>query len=40
MMIDPAIIAEYGVLVIILTLVVLIGRIIFATLGSLASVRA
>lgn len=37
MMIDPAIIAEYGVLVIILTLVVLIGRIIFATLGVLAS---
>ena len=37
MMIDPAIIAEYGVLVIILTLVVLIGRIIFATLGVMAS---
>lgn len=37
MMIDPAVIAEYGVLVIILTLVVLIGRIFFATLGVLAS---
>lgn len=37
MMIDPAVIAEYGVLVIILTLVVLIGRIFFATIGVLAS---
>ncbi|MFT4223650.1 cation:proton antiporter domain-containing protein [Dysgonomonas sp.] len=37
MMIDPAIIVEYGILVLILTLVVLIGRIIFATIGVLAS---
>ncbi|MFV0537878.1 MAG: cation:proton antiporter [Dysgonomonas sp.] len=37
MMIDPAIIVEYGILVLILTLVVLIGRIIFATVGVLAS---
>lgn len=37
MMIDPAVIGEYGILIIILTLVVLIGRIIFATIGVFAS---
>jgi CPA2 family monovalent cation:H+ antiporter-2 len=37
MMIDPAVIKEYGVLILILTGVVLIGRIIFATLGVVAS---
>lgn len=37
MMIDPAVIGEYGILVIILTLVILIGRTIFATIGVLAS---
>lgn len=37
MMIDPAVIVEYGILVLILTLVVLVGRIIFATVGVLAS---
>jgi len=37
MMIDPAVISEYAALIIILTLVVLIGRIIFATIGVLAS---
>jgi len=37
MMIAPSILIEYAVPIIILTLVVLIGRIIFATLGVLAS---
>jgi CPA2 family monovalent cation:H+ antiporter-2 len=37
MMINPAVIAEYGTLVLILTLVVLIGFTIFATIGVLAS---
>lgn len=37
MMIDPSIIIEYATLILLLTLVVLIGRIFFATLGVLAS---
>lgn len=37
MMIDPAVISEYAVLILLLTVVVLIGRIFFATLGVLAS---
>lgn len=37
MMIDPAVIGEYAALILILTLVVLIGRVIFATIGVLAS---
>lgn len=37
MMIDPAIIFEYATLILLLTVVVLIGRIFFATLGVLAS---
>ncbi|MDL2208926.1 cation:proton antiporter, partial [Parabacteroides sp. OttesenSCG-928-O15] len=37
MMLDPNVIVEYAVLIVILTLVVLVGRIIFATLGVLAS---
>ncbi|MFV0418596.1 MAG: cation:proton antiporter [Dysgonomonas sp.] len=37
MMIDPAIIIEYATLILLLTLVVLVGRIFFATLGVLAS---
>ncbi|MDR2955977.1 MAG: cation:proton antiporter [Prevotella sp.] len=37
MMIDPAVIYQYGTLIILLTLVVLVGRIIFATIGVLAS---
>ena len=37
MMIDPAIIGEYAVLILILTLVILVGRTIFATVGVLAS---
>ncbi|NDV77733.1 cation:proton antiporter [Dysgonomonas sp. 511] len=37
MMIDPAVIYEYALLILLLTLVVLIGRVIFATLGVLAS---
>lgn len=37
MMLNPGVIGEYALLIIILTLVVLIGRVIFATLGVLAS---
>ncbi|MDH6343727.1 CPA2 family monovalent cation:H+ antiporter-2 [Parabacteroides sp. PFB2-12] len=37
MMLDPNIIVEYATLIVVLTLVVLVGRIIFATLGVLAS---
>ena len=37
MMLDPAIIKEYAGLILVLTAVVLIGRIIFATLGVMAS---
>lgn len=37
MMIDPAIIGEYATLILLLTFVVLIGRIIFATVGVMAS---
>lgn len=37
MMIDPAVIGEYAVLILILTLVILIGRTLFATVGVLAS---
>lgn len=37
MMIDPSVIREYAVLIVVLTLVVLIGRVIFATLGVMAS---
>lgn len=37
MMIDPAIIGEYAVLILILTLIILVGRTIFATIGVLAS---
>ena len=37
MMIDPAIIYEYASLIILFTIVVLVGRIIFATLGVMAS---
>ncbi|MDR1201389.1 MAG: cation:proton antiporter [Tannerellaceae bacterium] len=37
MMIDPSVIKEYGVLILILTGVVLVGRVIFATLGVMAS---
>lgn len=37
MMIDPTIIGEYAVLILLLTVVVLIGRIIFATVGVMAS---
>lgn len=37
MMIDPAIIGEYAVLILLLTGVVLVGRIIFATVGVMAS---
>lgn len=37
MMIDPAIIIEYGSLILILTVVILIGRPFFATIGVLAS---
>jgi len=37
MMIDPTVIGEYASLIILLTLVVLIGRIIFATIGVMAS---
>lgn len=37
MMIDPGIIVDYAGLIIILTLVVLIGRVIFASLGVMAS---
>ncbi|MDL2282352.1 cation:proton antiporter [Parabacteroides sp. OttesenSCG-928-G06] len=37
MMLDPDVIVEYALLILILTFVVLIGRIIFATLGVLAS---
>ncbi len=37
MMIDPAIISEYALLILLLTFVVLVGRIIFATLGVVAS---
>ncbi|MDH6313704.1 CPA2 family monovalent cation:H+ antiporter-2 [Parabacteroides sp. PFB2-10] len=37
MMLDPNVIVEYATLIVVLTLVVLIGRIIFATLGVLAS---
>jgi CPA2 family monovalent cation:H+ antiporter-2 len=37
MMIDPVVIKEYGVVILILTGVVLIGRVIFATLGVVAS---
>ncbi len=37
MMIDPAVISEYAVLILILTLLILVGRTIFATIGVLAS---
>lgn len=37
MMLDPGVIREYAGLIIVLTLVVLVGRIIFATIGVLAS---
>lgn len=37
MMIDPAVIGEYSVLILILTLVILIGRPFFAAIGVLAS---
>lgn len=37
LMLNPGVISEYAVLIVILTLVVLIGRVIFATLGVLAS---
>lgn len=37
MMIDPKIIIEYATIIVVLTLVVLIGRVIFATLGVMAS---
>jgi CPA2 family monovalent cation:H+ antiporter-2 len=37
MMIDPSVIKEYGGLILILTGVVLVGRVIFATLGVMAS---
>lgn len=37
MMIDPLIIWEYGSIVLLMTLVVLIGRVIFASLGVIAS---
>lgn len=37
MMLNPHVIVEYAALIVILTLVVLVGRIIFATLGVLAS---
>lgn len=37
MMLDPNIIAEYSTLILILVIVVLVGRILFATIGVLAS---
>jgi len=37
MMIDPAVIGEYATLILLLTFVVLIGRILFATIGVMAS---
>lgn len=37
MMLDPGIIQEYALVIVIMTLVVLFGRIIFATIGVLAS---
>lgn len=37
MMLDPGIIQEYALIIVIMTLVVLFGRVIFATIGVLAS---